>query len=118
MDFEAEGLLEGLEGEERDARLRLLEKLSDAGVPDDELRTAVQEQRLALLPVERALGSERPLTAAEAAKRAGVSVDFVTRHRRALGLPISEEEDDRVFSEEDVKAIEDVKRFLDAGLDE
>lgn len=118
MDFEAEGLLDGLDGDKRDARLRLLEKLSEAGVPDDELRKAVEEQRLALLPVERALGADRSLTAEEAASRAGVSVDFVTRHRRALGLPISEGDDDQIFSEEDVKAIEDVKRFLDAGLDE
>src|SRR3954468_18451728 len=118
MDFEAEGLLEGVEGEDREARLRLLEKLSEAGVPDEELRKAVEEQRLALLPVERALGSDRSLTASEAAERGGVSVDFVTRHRRALGLPITEDGDEQLFSEEDVKAIEDVRRFLDAGLEE
>jgi adenylate cyclase len=117
MDFEAEGLLEGLDDEDRKARLRLLEKLSEAGVSNDELRKAVEEQRLALLPVERALGSDRSLTAEEAASRADVSVDFVTRHRRALGLPISED-GEQLFSEQDVKAIEDVKRFLDAGLDE
>ena len=117
MDFEEEGLLQGLEGDDRDARLRLLEQLSEAGVPDDELRQAVQEQRLALLPVERALGGERTLTAEEAAKRAGVSVDFVRRHRRALGLPLSDE-DGGGFSEDDVRMLEDLKKFLDAGLDE
>src|SRR2546423_13454014 len=92
MDFEAEGLLDGLEGEERDARLRLLEKLSDSGVPDDELRKAVEEQRLMLLPVERALGVERTLTAEEAAKRADVPIEFVKRFRRALGLPLSDDD--------------------------
>src|SRR3954468_8173989 len=117
MDFEAEGLLEGLEGEEREARLRLLEKLSDAGVPDDELRKAVEEQRLVLRPVERALGGERTLTANEAAKRADVPVEFVKRFRRALGLPLTDD-DGRGFSEEDVRMLEDVKKFLDAGLDE
>src|SRR4051812_7526764 len=117
MDFEAEGLLEGLEGDERDARLRLLEKLTEAGVPDDELRTAVEEQRLALLPVERELGGERTLTAEEAAERAGVSLDFVKRHRRALGLPLADDEGGG-FSEEDVEMLEDLKRFLDAGLEE
>ena len=117
MDFEAEGLLEGLEGEEREARLRLLEKLSEAGVPDDELREAVAEQRLALLPVERELGGERSLTAKEAAERAGVSVDFVKRHRRALGLPITDD-DGGGFSEDDVEMLGHLKQFLDAGLDE
>src|SRR3954451_8809043 len=117
MDFEAEGLLEGLEGEECEARLRLLEKLSDAGVPDDELRKAFGEKRLMLLPVERALGGERTLTANEAAKRADVPVEFVKRFRRALGLPLTDD-DGRGFSEEDVRMLEDVKKFLDAGLEE
>src|SRR4051794_19160565 len=116
MDFEAEGLLDGLEGEEREARLRLLEKLSEAGVSDGELRKAVEEQRLALLPVERALGAERTLTAEEAASRADVPVDFVKRHRRALGLPITDE--GGAFSEEDVDVLKDLKQFIDAGLDE
>jgi adenylate cyclase len=117
MDFEAEGLLEGLEGEERDARLRLLEKLSEAGVSEDELRKAVQEQRLALLPVERELGAERTLSAEEAAKRADVPVEFVKRFRRALGLPLTED-NGSAFSEDDVRMLEDLKKFLDAGLDE
>jgi adenylate cyclase len=117
MDYEAEGLLDGLEGEKRDARLSLLEQLSEAGVADDELRRAVEEQRLALLPVERALGGDKTLTAEDVAERAGVSVEFVKRHRRALGLPLSEE-GEKAFSEEDVDAIEDVKRFIEAGLDE
>src|SRR3954447_3732106 len=117
MDFEAEGLLEGLEGEDREAREKLLEQLSEDGVSDDELRRAVKEQRLALLPVERVLLADQSLTAEEVAERAGVDVDFVKRHRRALGLPLSEQ-GETAFSENDVRALEDVKQFLDAGLDE
>jgi adenylate cyclase len=117
MDFEAEGLLEGLEGEERKARLRLLEKLSEADVPDDELKRAVEEQRLALLPVERELGSERTLSAKEAAERADVPIEFVKRFRRSLGLPITDD-DGGGFSEDDVRMLEDLKKFLDAGLEE
>src|SRR4051794_1613637 len=117
MDFEEEGLLEGLEGKDREARKQLLEQLSEDGVSDDQLRKAVEEQRLALLPVERALGADRTLSAEEAAEKAGVSVDFVRRHRRALGLPLHEE-DGAAFSAEDVEALEDVRRFIDAGLDE
>ena len=55
VDFEAEGLLEGVEGSAREARLELLRELADEGVPLEELRVAVEEQRLALLPVERVL---------------------------------------------------------------
>jgi adenylate cyclase len=117
MDFEAEGLLDGLEGEEREARKKLLEQLSEDGVSDTELKKAVEEQRLALVPVERALGSNRTMSAEEAAEKAGVSVEFVGRHRRALGLP-QPEEGSRAYSEEDVDALKDVKSFIDAGLDE
>lgn len=115
MDFE--GLLDGLEGEEREARLDLLKQLSDAGFSDEELRTAVEEERLALLPVERALGGEQSLTAADVAEQAGVSVDFVLRQRRALGLPQAGD-DEPAFTERDVDALRELKQALDAGLDE
>ena len=46
IDFEAEGLLEGLDGEAREARLALLRDLSDAGVPLEELKQAAAEGRL------------------------------------------------------------------------
>src|SRR4051794_39703924 len=98
MDFDA--LLEGLEGKERAARKDLLEQLSEEGISDEELRKAVDEQRLALLPVERVLLAEQSLTAEDVAERAGVELDFVKRHRRALGLPLSEE-GAAAFSEND-----------------
>ena len=46
-----------------------------------------------------------------------MSTEFVTRHRRALGLPLTDETDP-CFSESDVSAIEDVKHFVEAGLEE
>ena len=90
IDFEAEGLLEGLEGEAREARLRAARELADDGVELDELRTAVAEDRLALLPVERdprAAAAQR-YTAAEVAERAGIDVEFLERQWRALGLAL------------------------------
>ena len=55
IDFEAEGLLDGLEGEPRQARSNLLGELSAEGVSVAELHEAVAAGRLTLLPVERAL---------------------------------------------------------------
>ena len=52
IDFEAEGLLDGLEGEERESRLTLLRRLADDGCTLQELRSAVADGRLALLPVD------------------------------------------------------------------
>ena len=46
IDFEAEGLLEGVDGDARRDRQRLLEQLAADGVPLEELRDAVAAGRL------------------------------------------------------------------------
>src|SRR5215217_1412878 len=72
VDFQAEGLLEGCETEEdRAARSELLEQLLDAGVDLDELKSAVAEERLSLLPVERVLSGDGAYTLSEVAERSG-----------------------------------------------
>ena len=115
IDFEAEGLLEGLEGDVRKSRLRLLTELADDGVPLDELRTAVAEDRLALLPVERVLGGgEERLTAAEVAERAGIDEEFLRRQWRALGMAATD--DAAMYSELDVEAAKRVRELRDGGL--
>jgi adenylate cyclase len=115
VDFAAAGLLDGLEGPERQARLELLERLAADGVSLQELRDAVAEDRLVLLPVERALGEQ--ITGEEIAKRSGLNVEQLTRIRRALGFP-TVEPDEPAWSEEDVAAAQSIKRFLDAGMSE
>jgi adenylate cyclase len=113
MDFEAEGLLDGLEGEARAQRLRLLERLTAEGYPEAELVRAVKENRLALLPVERVLGGT--YSAAEIEERTGLPAGTMARIRRQQGLPAPEKED-RAFSDEDVDAAKSMKLFLDAGF--
>jgi adenylate cyclase len=115
MDFAAAGLLDGLEGEERAARQRLLEQLSDAGFTQDELEAAVAEDRLALLPVDRLL--EGSLTAQDVEERSGLPVAMVLRIVRLLGLP-DVAQDDCVFRDEDVAAAKSIKLFLEAGFPE
>jgi adenylate cyclase len=113
MDFDAEGLLDGLEGEERAQRLKLLERLAADGYPEAELVKAVKEDRLALLPVERVLGGT--YTASEVEEHAGLPPGTMARIRRQHGLP-APEPGDRVFSDEDVEAARSMKLFLDAGF--
>jgi adenylate cyclase len=115
MDFAAAGLLDGLEGEERAARERLLQQLSDAGFTQDELQDAVAEDRLALLPVDRVLRGHH--TAREIEERTGLAASTMLRIWRLLGLP-EVGPDDRVFRDEDVAAAESTKLFLEAGLRE
>jgi adenylate cyclase len=116
-DFEADGLLDGLEGErEREARLELLRELEDDGVPLDELKQAAEEGRLALLPVERALSPDGDrLSANEIAERTGVEREFLERVWRALGMPLADP-DEEAFGEDDLEAVKRVKTFRDAGL--
>lgn len=116
IEFEAEGLLGDLSGKAREARLALLRELVEAGVPLDELKRAVAEDRLVLLPVERVFeeGGEQ-YTAAEIAEGAGLEHEFLVRLLQALGAPIPEREE-RVYGEADLEAAKRAKLFLDAGL--
>jgi adenylate cyclase len=115
MDFAAEGLLDGLEGEDRRARERLLERLLGDEFTVRELKAAVAEDRLALLPVERVLGGI--YTARELEARTGLPAAQMLRIRRVLGLPEASP-DDRVFGEEEVRAAHSARLFLEAGLAE
>ncbi len=115
IDFEAEGLLEGVEGEAREARLELLRALTADGVSVEELRDAVREERLALLPVERALVGEYKYTIDDVAEKAGVDADFLAKELQALGLPVPQQ-GEKVLSDADLEAAKRAKLFLDAGL--
>src|SRR4051795_1371305 len=118
VDFEAEGLLGDLEGEAREARLALLEELAEQGVSLEELKRAVEENRLVLLPVERVFEEEtRRYSVSEIAEQSGLEHGFLRRLLQALGAPIPED-DDRVFGEADLEAAKRAKSFLDAGLPE
>src|SRR5919108_157378 len=116
IDFEAEGLLGQLSGKAREARLALLRDLADAGVPLDELKRAVEEDRLVLVPVERVFeeGEER-YTSKEIAEGAGLEHEFLLKLLQALGAPIPEDEE-AVYGRADLEAAKRAKLFLDSGL--
>jgi adenylate cyclase len=118
MDWDAEGLLDGLEDERaRAARRALLDKLHADGVPLDELRRAVAEQRLALLPVERLLSSEARYTAREICEETGLDLGFFQSHRRALGLAVPGP-DERVHGEADLQSARIGVQYRQAGFPE
>ncbi len=118
IDFEREGLLDGLDGEAREARLALLNDLADDGIPLDELKRAVEENRLVLLPVERVFDSgEKRYSAAEIAEGAGLELEFLVRLLQALGAPIPEDHE-LSYTDQDLDAAKRAKLFMDAGLPE
>jgi adenylate cyclase len=118
IDFEAEGLLDGVGGDARAARLDLLERLAAEGVSLEELREAVAAGRLTLLPVERGIAGDGPrYTRDEVAELSGADLGLLQRASAALGIPYPDA-GEKVLTEADLGAARRVKAFLDAGLPE
>ncbi len=115
IDFEAEGLLDGLDGDERESRLALLERLADDGAELAELRDAVVGGRLALMPLERMLAGRPRYTFEEVAELSGVPIDELERQWRSIGLAVPNR-DEVVMSREDLNASNRMRAILDAGL--
>lgn len=116
-DFAAEGLLDGLEPEDRAARRKLLGELYEQGVSLAELKRAVLQQRLAILPVELVLGGAQSFTPEELAEDIGVDVETLARQRAALGLP-RPEPGEKVLTDADRDAALRGKAVREAGLDD
>lgn len=116
IDFAAEGLLDDLEGEAREARLALLERLSEEGVPMEELRAAVAAGRISLLPVERAIaGDGARYSAREVAEMTGIDLELLRGFRAALGVPYGDP-DEPIGTEADLEAARRTKAILDTGF--
>ena len=73
-------------------------------------------QRLALVPIERALGGECRHTAREVAAEAGLELEALQAMWRALGLAVPDP-DERVLGDGDVEAARIHRRVLDAGFE-
>ena len=117
IDFAAEGLLDDLEGDGREARLELLQRLNAEGVSLEELRDAVATGHLTVLPVERAIAGDGPrYSAREIAERSGLELELALAFRAALGIPYGDDLDDRAGTEDDLEAAERMKAILDAGF--
>jgi adenylate cyclase len=109
-------LLEGLDGDAREARLRLLGALHEDGCSMDELRRAVDEDRLVLLPVDRVFARKAVHTRREIAESVGVELETMRRSRAAFGLTEQAGDDERVWGEDDLARAQALKTLLDAGV--
>lgn len=117
VDFAAEGLLDGLDGDARAAREALLARLHDDGCSLEELRRAVEEDRLVLLPVDRALDRDAKYTPLEMAERSGIDLGTLERMQAAFGLPLAGHDEKR-YTDQDLAVIEGLRGLLDAGVPE
>jgi adenylate cyclase len=117
VDFEREGLLAGLSDEqERAARRELLDRLAAQGFSLDELKRAVSDDRLTLLPLDR-LFEDRRHTLADVADATGLTEDYVARDYRALGFSVPDR-DEPVFTDADLESYRTLKSALDADIPE
>jgi adenylate cyclase len=115
-DWDAEGLLEGLDEPAREARIGLLEELAAAGVPLAQLRAAALDGRLAALPTELAATGPERWTAREAAAEAGIDLDMLLAVRRANGSPVLDP-DEPVLNNDDLAAARLGVALLASGVD-
>ena len=115
IDFAAEGLLDGLDGQAREERATLLRQLAEEGVPLSELRRSTAAGSIVYLPADRVIvGSER-YTAAEIAAMSDVEEDFLIAARRAMGLPIPEH-DEAVYTAAELESARMIHVARDAGI--
>jgi adenylate cyclase len=114
-EFADAGLVKGLRGKARQARLELLQELTDDGVPIDELKRAVAEERLAFLPVDRVLAGDLRYTGREVAELSGLPIEYLLATRQAMGLA-RPDPDVKAFGDPDLEAARIAAGLRAAGL--
>src|SRR3954447_3362873 len=81
VDFASEGLLDGLDGEERTARLELLERLHAEGATVAELRDAVADGLLVFVLAERLVDGPPRHRPRDVARKAGIPLEVLEAMR-------------------------------------
>jgi adenylate cyclase len=115
IDFEAEGLLDGLAGEQREERLALLAQLAGEGVALSDLRRATAQGTIMLLPSDRVIGGSERFTAREVAERTGIDEEFLVTVRRAMGLPVPDP-DEPLYTEQEIESVRMIHAARAAGI--
>ena len=103
------------EGPAREARLELLRELAAQGVPLDEMRRAIEEDRLVFLLLDRELSGEPKYTAREVAEKVGLPLEYLLAAREAAGLALPDP-DEKAYSDEDLEAAEIIAELRSSGI--
>lgn len=117
MDWEAEGLLDGLEGRERDARIGLLDTLEAEGFALEDIRRSAADGQLLFLLAARAIGTRVTHTWDEVIEFCGIPESLVMKLVRAQGLTRAEP-GERAYSDVDVQVLRTAAGFIEAGIPE
>jgi adenylate cyclase len=117
MDWESEGLLEGLEGKQRDARIGLLDTLEAEGFELEDIKRSSADGELMFLLTGRAIGVEVCHTWQDVQRISGLPEDLVFKLARAQGLTRAEP-GERAYTEVDVEVLRIAAGFIEAGVPE
>jgi adenylate cyclase len=116
VDYEALGLLDGLDGDARQERTELIAWLLDRGFDLDHIRGSVAAPMM--LPANRVLGDDGDFVSArEICETTGVDVELLERLQRAIGLPRIDDPDAAVLLRADAEAAVRAKFLLDLGIE-
>ena len=115
IDFAGEGLLDGLEGEARAERTRLLERLSGDGALLEDLKIANENGTLIFLGADRLVGGGSDYTVREIAEQSGVEVPLVRELMRASGLAVPPA-DERVLGPGDLSLMKLIGGYRQLGV--
>ncbi|KUH94513.1 adenylate/guanylate cyclase domain-containing protein [Mycobacterium sp. IS-3022] len=115
-EFEALGLLDGLEGAARQDRAELIAWLLDQGFSLAQIRESIAAP--VMLPAHRALGDDgTSVSARKISESTGIELRLVQRLQRAIGMPRIDDPDEPVLPRADADAVRHAKTFLDLGYD-
>jgi adenylate cyclase len=114
-DFEALGLLDGLEGDARRDRAELIMWLLNRGFSIDHIRASGAAPML--LPANRAMGDDGIyVSAREVCEATGIDLEVLQRLQRAVGLPRVDDPDAAILPRADAEAVARAKMLLDLGV--
>jgi adenylate cyclase len=116
-DWAAEGLLDGLEGRERESRIELLELLEAEGCSLEDIKRSHAEGELLFLLAGRAINLEVKYTWEDMVELSGLDDRLVDRLVRAQGFPRADG-GQRWFTDADLGMLTTTRDFLAAGVPE
>jgi adenylate cyclase len=115
IDFDAEGLLGGLDGAQRSERLALLEYLAADGVPLADLHRATESGTLMFLVAGRIIAGEARYTSGQLAEQGGLSPEFLLELMKAMGLAIPGP-DEVLYTDSDLEVVRTTHVARTAGI--
>lgn len=114
-DIAASGLLDELDGQQREERAELIAWLLDQGFTLDQIRGSFSP---ILLASRRVIGDDGTFVSTrDIAAKTGADIELIRRVQRAIGLPTAEDPDAAVYLRADGEAVGHTTGFIDLGFD-